>query len=212
MKILYTGFAPFGEDQLNASYEAVRRLADSILGVRVLRAELPTAFTKGAAKLWQIVEEEKPEAVICVGQASGRAEVPPEYVAINCQSARLPDNDGYQPFDKKIMSDGPDAYFTKLPVHDIVNRCREEGIPSSVSYTAGTYVCNDVMYSLLHFIHTRCPDILGGFIHLPCLPSQAAGKTPPVPSMDLSVTVRALEIAGEEVIRRKINKKEGILS
>ena len=200
MKILYTGFEPFGDDHINAAYEAVKLLPDLICESPVLRLQLPTVFGEAPRILIDAVRIEAPDIVICVGQASGRAEVTPEYVGINCRTARIPDNAGQKPFDEKIMPDGPDAYFTKLPVHDIVQKCREQQIPASVSYSAGTYVCNDVMYSLLHAIRHQDPQILGGFVHVPCLPVQAAGKHPPVPSMDPCLSAKALQLAGQTAV------------
>ena len=197
MKILYTGFAPFGGETINAAYEAIRLLPGRIEGADVVRLLLPTVFGEGGRVLLSALEKERPDVVICVGEASGRAAVTPEYVAINCRNARIPDNAGQQPFDEKIRPEGPDAYFTKLPIHDIVQRCLEHDIPCSVSYTAGTYVCNDVMYSLLHAIRTDWPEMTGGFIHVPCQPSQAMKKHPVLPSMDVRLASMALRLAGE---------------
>ena len=201
MKILYTGFAPFGGERVNPSFEALRLLPDSLDGAAVLRMELPTTFESAGKLLLDTIGRENPDIVICVGQAGGRAAVTPEYVAINCRSARIPDNDGFQPADEPVCAGGPVGYFSKLPVNRIAERCRENGIPASVSYTAGTYVCNNLMYTLLHAIETRFPAVTGGFIHVPYSAGQAAAKTPTPPSMELRMIAEALRLAGEETLR-----------
>ena len=200
MKILYTGFAPFGGESVNPSFESLRLLPDSIAGADVLRLELPTSFDSAGKLLVEGIARERPDIVICVGQAGGRAAVTPEFVAINYRSARIPDNDGFQPTDEPVCGGGPVGYFTKLPVRRIAERCRENGIPASVSYTAGTDVCNNLMYTLLHAIETQFPAVTGGFIHVPYSAEQAAPKTPQPPSMDLGMIAAALRIAGEETL------------
>ena len=129
MKILYTGFAPFGGESVNPSFESLRLLPDSIAGADVLRLELPTSFDSAGKLLVEGIARERPDIVICVGQAGGRAAVTPEFVAINYRSARIPDNDGFQPTDEPVCGGGPVGYFTKLPVRRIAERCRENGIP-----------------------------------------------------------------------------------
>lgn len=200
MKILYTGFDPFGGETINPAFEAVKLLPDTIAGAEVVKVEIPTVFGKGPEKMLEAVEKEKPDYVICVGQAGGRANFTPEFVGINYMDARIPDNEKRQPIDEKIKPDGPDAYFTKLPVREIVMKCREAGIPSSISYTAGTYVCNDVMYELLYAIDHKYPDIVGGFIHVPYAASQAVRLPATTPSMSLGMIAKALEIAGETTL------------
>ena len=160
MKILFTGFDPFGGETINPAFEAVKLLPEEVAGAEVIKVEIPTVFRKGAAKLKAAVEKYKPDFVICVGQAGGRASVTPEFVGINYQDARIPDNDGLQPIGEIIMEDGDRAYFTKLPVKAIVAELQKTGIPASVSYTAGTYVCNDVMYHLLYYIDQDWPHIV----------------------------------------------------
>ena len=197
MKILYTGFEPFGGETVNPSFDAVCLLPDVIAGAEVIRLEVPTVFGRGAETMLEAVEARRPDVVICVGQAGGRCAVTPEYVAINYRRARIPDNAGQQPDGVPVLEGGPAAYFTTLPVHRIAARCREAGIPAEVSYTAGTYVCNDVMYALLHAVHCRFPDLRGGFIHVPYAPEQALRQTPVPPSMDVRRIAEALRIAGE---------------
>ena len=200
MKILYTGFMPFGGETTNPSFEAVRLLPDSIAGAAVIRLEIPTVFDRCGETLLEALRREKPDAVICVGQAGGRNCVTPEFVAINYRHARIPDNEGHQPLDERLCPDGPDACFSTLPVRRIVARCREAGIPAAVSYTAGTYVCNELMYTLLHAAREEFPELVGGFIHVPYSTAQAAAKDVPPPCMELSVMAEALRIAGEAAI------------
>ena len=200
MKLMYTGFEPFGGETTNPSWEAVKLLPDRIGGAEVVKVELPTAFVEGPKKLMEALKAHRPDAVICVGQAGGRHAVTPEYVAINYCDARIPDNAGDQPKDEPIFEDGPAAYFTKLPVKRIVEKCRGQGIPAQVSYTAGTYVCNALMYHALRAAERDYPHMLAGFIHVPYSTEQAAAQTRPEPSMALQAMAEALRIAGETCI------------
>ena len=207
MKILYTGFAPFDGEIVNPSFESLHLLPNTIEGANVLRQELPTTFESAGKLLVEMVTHERPDIVICVGQAGGRAAVTPEFVAINYRSAHIPDNDGFQPIGEPIREDGSVGFFSKIPVHRIADRCRKKGIPASVSYTAGTYVCNNLMYTLLYAIDTQFPTMLGGFIHVPYSAEQAVSKTPMPPSMDLRMMATALRIAGEETLSVKLKKE-----
>ena len=197
MRILYTGFDPFGGETVNPAYEAVKQLPATIAGAEVIRLEVPTEFGRCAAAVAEAIEQNAPDAVILVGQAGGRAAVTPEFVAINYQDARIPDNAGAQPVNKKIRPEGPDAYFSRLPVRQIAEGIRAAGIPSSVSYTAGTYVCNFLMYSVLDFLSERYPHIKAGFIHVPYAREQAARLNNGAPCMEITSMARALCIAGE---------------
>ncbi len=197
MKILYTGFTPFGGESVNPSREALRLLPDTIAGAQVLRLELPTEFGRGARQLLEALEKERPDVVICVGQAGGRNAVTPEYVAINTRHARIPDNAGQQPLDSRICEDGPVGYFSRLPVYRIVDACRRQAIPAAVSYTAGTFVCNELMYCLLREAELRYPAMICGFIHVPFSTEQTSAQAVPAPGMELAAIARALRIAGE---------------
>ena len=159
---------------------------------KVVARQLPCVFGTAIDEITRIIDELKPELVIAVGQAGGRADISVERVAINVNDARIPDNAGTQPVDEPIEPQGPAAYFATLPVKAMVAGIREAGIPASVSQTAGTYVCNNVMYGLLH--HLRRRKTRGGFIHIPYLPEQAI-KHPGVPSMSLTTVTLALEMA-----------------
>ena len=200
MKILYTGFEPFGGETVNPSFEAVRALPGFIAGAEVMRLEVPVEFIRGAEAVLAAVEAHRPDAVICVGQAGGRSAVTPEFVAINYREARIPDNAGRRPLGEPVCEGGPAAWFSTLPVHRIAGRCRENGIPAEVSFTAGTYVCNEVMYTLLHAAASLYPGMPAGFIHVPYSPRQAAGKTPVPPTMEVGMMAEALRLAGEETL------------
>lgn len=199
MKILITGFDPFGGETVNPAYEAVKLLPDTIAGAEIIKLEVPTRFHRAGAVLEDAMQRHKPDAVICVGQAGGRAAITPEKVAINLMDGRIPDNAGYQPVDVPIREGGETAYFTSLPVKAMVQRMRDAGIPAAVSYTAGTYVCNYLLYTLLYLIDKKYPNVRGGFIHVPYAMEQVINKPLGTPSMDLRQIARGLETAVEAV-------------
>lgn len=198
-KILITGFDPFGGETVNPAWEAVKGLPDQVAGAELVKLEIPTSFTRCGPAVVAAVEAHRPDAVLCVGQAGGRACVSVERVAINLAEARIADNDGNQPVDQPIRAEGPAAYFATLPVKAMVQNIRAQGIPCQLSYSAGTYVCNCVMYQTLHLAAGRFPYLRGGFIHVPYLPAQAVDKPAGTPSMDLPTLVRALEAAAEAI-------------
>ena len=200
MKILLTGFDPFDREKVNPAFEAVKLLPDTIAGAQIVKLEVPTQFVRAGEVLEAAMVEHKPDVVICVGQAGGRAAITPEKVAINLMDGRIPDNAGYQPVDVPIRADGPAAYFATLPVKAMVQRMQDAGIPAAVSYTAGTYVCNSLMYTLLFLIDRKFPGVRGGFIHVPYAMEQATNKPLGTPSMDLRQISRGLEKAVEGVV------------
>lgn len=192
--LLVTGFAPFGGAEINPSWEAVKALPDRIGDFRVVKLELPVVYGEAARMAAERAEEEGASAVLSVGQAAGRAHVTPEYVGINLRGGGKPDNAGNCFREAPITPEGPAAYFSTLPVLAITEAMAEAGIPAQVSYSAGTYVCNDVLYGLLH--HFRNTGVRAGFIHVPLLPQQArAGE----PSLPLETDIRALTIAIEQL-------------
>lgn len=193
--VLITAFEPFGGEQINPSWEAVRQLHERMLcGFQVVAKELPCAFDDALTTLYAEMEALQPELVIAVGQAGGRADISVERVGININDARIPDNNGNQPIDEPIIPGGPAAYFSTLPIKAIVEGIREANIPASVSQTAGTYVCNHVMYGLLHRLAQQDNKVRGGFIHIPYLPQQAIHH-PGAPSMAAQTVILALEMA-----------------
>ena len=150
MKLLLTAFDPFGGDKINPALEAVKLVKDKVGGVEVIKLEVPTVFGKSVEKVADAIEANQPDAVLCVGQAGGRFDITPERVAINVDDARIPDNEGNQPVDQPVFADGAPAYFATLPIKAMVQSIKEAGLPASVSNTAGTFVCNHLMYGVLY--------------------------------------------------------------
>ncbi len=194
MKLLLTGFTPFDGEAINPALEAVKRVKPEIAGMEIVKLEVPTVFGESVQLVAEAIEREQPDFVLSVGQAGGRAAVTPERVAINVDDARIPDNVGQQPIDVPIFSDGENAYFATLPVKAMAEAIREAGLPSALSNTAGTYVCNHLMYGVLYHLNRHHKAAKAGFIHVPYIPEQTADK-PGVPSMPLDDIVRALEAA-----------------
>lgn len=195
MKLLLTAFDPFGGDAVNPALEAVKLVADKIGRFDIVKLEVPTVFRKSIDKVAKAIEEEKPDVVLCIGQAGGRFEITPERVAINVDDARIKDNEGNQPIDTKIFEDGENAYFTTLPIKAMVEAIREANLPAAVSNTAGTFVCNHLMYGVLYTLAKKYPHIKGGFTHVPFIPAQVARRTPVAPYMALEDIKRGLEAA-----------------
>ena len=195
MKLLLTAFDPFGGDAINPALEAVKLVADKIGRFDIVKLEVPTVFRKSIDKVAKAIEEEKPDVVLCIGQAGGRFEITPERVAINVDDARIKDNEGNQPIDIKIFEDGENAYFTTLPIKAMVEAIREANLPAAVSNTAGTFVCNHLMYGVLYTLAKKYPHIKGGYTHVPFIPAQVARRTPVAPYMALEDIKRGLEAA-----------------
>ena len=194
MKLLLTAFTPFGGESVNPALEAVKQVKDKISNLDIVKLEVPTVFNKSIKTVIEAMEKEKPDYVLCVGQAGGRVGITPERVAINIDDARIPDNDGNQPIDRTIYPDGENAYFSNLPVKAMVEAVKKEGLTSSLSNSAGTYVCNHLMYGVLYHIDKTYRVMNGGFIHVPYIPEQTVDK-PDKPSMPLEDIVRGLEAA-----------------
>jgi pyroglutamyl-peptidase len=191
MKILVTGFDPFENEPLNASWEVVRRLPDTIGGAEVVKVQIPTSFRRSGPAVRDAVVAHDPDVVVGVGQAGGRFAVTPERVAINVDDGRIPDNDDVQPIDEPIEPDGPPAYFSTLPVKAMVAAMQEAGVPAAVSNTAGTFVCNHMFYASRHLVERELPGRATGFVHVPYLPSQVLDK-PGTPSLSLDDMVTAV--------------------
>lgn len=199
MKILVTGFDPFGDDVINPAIEAVKKLPDTIDGVEIIKLEIPTVFYKSADVVKEKIEKEHPDYVLNIGQAGGRYELTPERVAINVDDARIADNEGQQPIDKPIKEDGDPAYFSQLPIKAMVDYMKKENIPASVSNSAGTFVCNHIMYQTLYLAMTQFPDIKAGFMHIPFLPEQVVER-PNTPAMALDDIVKGITAALKAII------------
>ena len=194
MKILVTGFDPFGGETVNPALEAVKSLPSEIHGAEVHWVAIPTVFYKAAEVLETAIVRYQPDAVLCIGQAGGRASLTPERVAINQDDARIPDNQGNQPIDTPIRQDGQAAYFSTLPIKAMVQAIKEEGLPATVSNTAGTFVCNHLMYQALYLADKKFPHMRSGFMHIPYMTEQVINK-PNTASMNLTDIVRGIEAA-----------------
>lgn len=195
MKVLFSGFEPFGGESSNPSAEAVLQLCrqQPPAGIHWQALILPVEFVRSGERLREAIEQYQPDLVLCIGQAGGRTSLSLEQVAINLLEARIPDNSGWQPQGQAVVSGGPAAYFSTLPLKAIRAQLQQSGIPVQISYTAGTYVCNALMYQLLHYVAGSAPPrCRGGFIHIPYSPAQAATK-PDTASMASATVVEALK-------------------
>ncbi|HEL2041401.1 TPA: pyroglutamyl-peptidase I [Streptococcus suis] len=210
MKIIVTGFDPFGGEPINPALETIKSLPKTIAGAEIILVEIPTVFDKAADVLEEKMAEHLPDAVLCIGQAGGRVDLTPERIAINQDDARIPDNEGQQPIDRTIRADGQPAYFSTLPIKAMVEAIRSSGIPASVSNTAGTFVCNHLMYQALYLAEKSFPNTKAGFLHIPYLPEQVVDK-PGLASMSLNDIVRGVEVAIGAIVeyRDKEDIKKG---
>lgn len=210
MKLLLTAFDPFGGERINPAQEAVKLVREQVKEVAVVKCYVPTVFGRSVEIVADAIAKHHPDAVLCIGQAGGRAELTLERVAINLDDAPIADNAGNQPVDTAIFADGENAYFTTLPVKAMAAAIREAGIPALISYTAGTFVCNHLMYGVLYTLEKHYPGIRGGFMHVPYIPAQVTGRkeTPCMPLADIVKGIeRAIEVIGEN--ERDISVAEG---
>ena len=187
-RILLTGFEPFHKSKLNPSQEIIRRISHRSL---VAKEVLPVTFGEASQKLISLINQHKPTVVISLGQAEGRKEITPERIAINLDDARIPDNAGNSPKERAIVAGGPDAYFTTLPIKNLVEKLNEHRIPASISLSAGTFVCNHIFYAMQH--HCGGKAIKSGFIHLPLMNEQAS-EFPGLPTMQIEEMIRGIEL------------------
>lgn len=205
-RVLLTGFAPFGGEAVNPSWLAVQSLQGrQIAGHRVVAAQLPTVFGDAPRRLQALVREHRPALVVCVGQAGGRAALSLERVAINLNDARIADNAGAQPIDTPVVAGGPAAYFSTLPVKAMLVALQRQDLAAEVSQTAGTFVCNQVFYALMHLLATQrgLKNTRGGFIHVPWLPEQGS------PSMPLEEIVAGLRLALRAALTTRQDLRHG---
>jgi len=193
MKILVTGFEPFGGETVNPSWEAVVRLPDIIAGAEVTKLLLPTEFAGAEKCILAAIEAFTPDMVFCTGQAAGRNSLSFERVAINLRDASIADNAGFKPEDEAVFPGGETAYFVTAPVKLMSHAVRAAGLPAELSLSAGAFVCNDVLYTLLRRLDGS--GIPGCFIHLPLSTEQAANHSPQPPCMEIRDMARGLEIA-----------------
>ncbi|NLN83343.1 MAG: pyroglutamyl-peptidase I [Firmicutes bacterium] len=194
-RVLLTGFQPFGGETINPAWVSVRELSGmKIRDYEIVTGEIPVVRYKALEETEKLILLYEPEIVINVGQAGGAMEMRVERVGVNCDDYSIPDNEGNQPIGEKVFDDGPDAYFSTLPIKAMVKMMNEAGVPATISNSAGTYLCNHAMYGVAYLAATRYPQIITGFIHIPFLPEQAAGKRGRA-SMALSTLVAGLEAA-----------------
>ena len=191
-KLLITGFAPFGGEEINPSWKAVARLPEKINEYSLIKLRLPVTFGKAAELVIKAAEEIAADVILCIGQAGGRNAITPELVGIKLRHATIPDDKDYQPKDEPIMVGGATAYFSTLPVRSMVEAMRAADIPAQVSYSAGAYVCNDVLYTVL--AHFQDSELKAGFIHVPYSDDQNKQ-----PSMNINLIVKGLTIAIETI-------------
>ena len=207
MKILVTGFDPFGGEPINPAIESVKRLPDNIAGAEIIKLEIPTVRKKSLEKIEEAINEHNPDIILSIGQAGGRFDISIERVGINLDDFRIPDNEGNQIIDEPIFPDGENSYFVKLPVKAMVQNVQKNNIPASVSYTAGTFVCNHVLYGVLYLIEKKYKGKKSGFIHIPFLPQQVIDKRN-MPSMELNTIVKGLTAAIEAIVKNNEDIKE----
>ncbi|MCE5039177.1 pyroglutamyl-peptidase I [Staphylococcus auricularis] len=194
MKILVTAFDPFGGEKTNPALEAVKQLDGRIGEHEITKLEIPTIFQESVEPIKAQLSQQHFDVVLAIGQAGGRYALTPERIGINIDDARIADNKKQQPIDEPIQSDGAAAYFSNLPVKTMIEAIKKEGIPATLSNSAGTFVCNHILYQLGYLHATSHPEIQFGFIHVPFTPDQVTDK-PNTPSMALSTIVKGLTAA-----------------
>jgi pyroglutamyl-peptidase len=192
--VLVTGFEPFGGERLNPSWEVCTRLPRMVGGLRVECLRVPCEFRRSIEVAVEAIERLRPALVVCLGQAGGRAHLSVERVAINLDDARLADNAGAAPVDEAIAPGGPPAYFATLPVKAVASAMRAAGVPTEVSNSAGTYVCNHLMYGVLHFLAASGAAGRAGFIHVPYAEEQVLDK-PGVAALSIDTMAKGVEAA-----------------
>lgn len=202
MKILVTGFDPFGGEPINPAIETVKRLPDTIAGAEIIKLEIPTVCHKSLRVIDEAISKFDPDVILSIGQAGGRPDITVERIGINVDDCRIPDNEGNQIIDEPVYPDGPAAYFVTLPIKAMVKKVQEKGIPASVSNTAGTFVCNHVTYGVCHLVATKYPGKRSGFIHIPFLPSQVVDKKN-MPSMSQDMLVEGIIAAIEAIVENE---------
>jgi pyroglutamyl-peptidase len=207
-KVLVTGFDPFGAESVNPSWLICERLPKEIAGLRVETCRVPCEFHRAIDVAATTIDRLRPAFVVCLGQAGGRAHLSVERVAINVDDARIADNGGNRPIDERIAPKGPPAYFATLPIKAMVQAMRAAGVPAEVSNSAGTYVCNHLMYGVLHHIDSRGlgNEARAGFIHVPYCEEQVLDK-PAVPGMAIDTMVRGIETAIAAAGRHAVDVK-----
>jgi pyroglutamyl-peptidase len=204
VKILLTAFDPFGGDSVNPASEALNLINLEHEDLEIIKFIVPTVFYKSIDTVTEVIEKEQPDVVLCLGQAGGRKEITPERVAINLDDARICDNEGNQPIDTKIYEDGESAYFATIPIKAIVQKITEANLPSSVSNSAGTFVCNHLMYGVLYYISKHHYNMKAGFLHIPYMTKQVKDMEDK-PALPLNQIVQGIELAIEAIACHKVD-------
>ena len=200
MRVLLTAFEPFGGESINPALEAVKKVDDNICGAQIVKIEVPTSFCRAFEVVKQAIDKENPDFVVMIGQAGGRKAITPERVAVNFAAARIPDNDGYQPIAQKVAIDAPDEYLSTLPIESIVESIKTAGVPAEISNSAGTYVCNHLFFSVMHYIAASGKRIKAGFVHVPYETSQLTNK-PDTFALPLDDIVKGLCVAIKTILK-----------
>jgi pyroglutamyl-peptidase len=213
--VLVTGFDAFCEEKTNPSWQVCEQLPREVAGLRVETCRVPCEFGSAIRVVTEAIERVRPALVLCLGQAGGRAHLSVERVAINIDDARVADNAGARPIDERIVENGPPACFATLPIKAMVEAMHAAGVPAEVSNSAGTYVCNHLMYGVLHYLATRPgvaagagPAVRAGFIHVPYAEAQVIDK-PAIPAMSLATMVRGIEAAIVAALRHREDLRVG---
>jgi pyroglutamyl-peptidase len=192
-KVLLTGFEPFGGASFNPSGAVVQAIAErGVDGIEIVTAILPVEFKRSAEMLVELISNHKPDVVISLGQAEGRDFIGPEQVAINLADGRIADNAGVKIVNQSINPSAADGYFSTLPIRAIVDAISSLGIAAKISYSAGTFICNEIFFATQSFLQES--EVISGFIHLPLAPNQAA-EFPGLPTMPIEDQVNAIKAA-----------------
>lgn len=199
MKVIVTGFEPFGGEEINPSALVAERL--QVEGIQITPLLLPTEFKGCSGPLLKAIRELQPDWVVMLGQAAGRTHISLERLAVNLDDARIPDNAGHQPREQKIYDDAPAAYFSTLPVQDMIMAIHAAGVPAAISNSAGTYVCNHLFFTVMDFLARNKLPARAGFIHIPLVPGQALDGSRPAMALDLCVM--GIEAGLAEMCRHK---------
>jgi pyroglutamyl-peptidase len=203
--VLVTGFTPFAGEAVNPSWEIAKALPDTLGTWRIEKLKVPTEFGKSIDTVTRAIDKLKPEIVLCLGQAGGRSRMTLERIAINVTDASIPDNAGVQLIDMAIRPDAPAAFFSTLPIKAMVDAMSRAGVPAEVSNTAGTFVCNHLIYGVLHHIASN-PSIRAGFMHVPFLESQIIGRAD-TPAMSLATMIEGVKVAIMAAIKHRADVK-----
>lgn len=193
MKLLLTGFEPFLNNATNPTEMIVNELHGQIInGYQIIGEILPVEFNKSGKQFIELLEKQQPNAVISLGLAAGRNRITPERIAINCNDGPA-DNVGYKPNGERIFENGPDGYFSKLPIYEMVEELKKHGLPAEISNTAGAYLCNNIMYHGLHYFEQQGQKVPSGFIHIPASHLLAIDRD--IPSWSDADLVKGIQIA-----------------